>query len=116
MELVHFYGYLCIHQQAFESMKAFLVADTLMRYPDRNFPFQKLSKNFSQCHQMRFYMFTLIIVFLSILSCTETQRVLQWRHYIKEYLLTFHDMKGTDNVKYYRFFLSPHEAGVFGGG
>ena len=40
MELVHLYGYLCIHQQTFASMKALLVADTtLMRYPDRNFPF-----------------------------------------------------------------------------
>ena len=39
MELVHLYGYLCIHQQTFASMKALLVADTLMSYPDRNFPF-----------------------------------------------------------------------------
>ena len=40
MELVHLYGCLCIHQQTFASMKALLVADTtLMRYPDRNFPF-----------------------------------------------------------------------------
>ncbi len=39
MELVHLYGYLCIRQQTFASMKALLVADTLMSYPDRNFPF-----------------------------------------------------------------------------
>ena len=39
MELVHFSAYLNIHQQAFESMKALLVADTIMRFPDRNFPF-----------------------------------------------------------------------------
>jgi hypothetical protein len=40
MELFHLYGYLlCIHQQTFASMKALLVADTLMHYPDRNFPF-----------------------------------------------------------------------------
>ena len=39
MELVHLYGYLCIHQQTCASMKALLVAGTLMSYPDRNFPF-----------------------------------------------------------------------------
>ena len=48
--------------------------------------------------------------FLSLLPYTETQRVLWWRIYIEEYLLTFHNMKGTDNVKYYRFYLSPPEA------
>ena len=51
-------------------------------------------------------MFTLIIIFLPLLPYTETQRVLWWRIYIEEYLLTFHNMKGTDNVKYYRFSLS----------
>ena len=62
MELDHLYGYLCIHQQTCASMKALLVADTLMSYPDRNFPFhiftnvsdcqpiKKLSKNFALCH------------------------------------------------------------------
>ena len=65
MEIFHLYGYLCIHQQTFASMKALLVAD---------------------------------------------MRVLRWRIYIEEYLLTFHNMKGTDNVKYYRFYLSPPEA------
>ena len=59
---------------------------------------------------MRFYMFTLNIIFLSLLPYTETQRVLRWRIYIEEYLLTFHNMKGTDDVKYYRFYLSPPEA------
>ena len=39
MKLIHFSSYLCIYQQAFESRKALLVADTLMRYPDRNFSF-----------------------------------------------------------------------------
>jgi hypothetical protein len=39
MELVHLSGYQCIHQEAFESMKELLVADTLMRYPDLNVPF-----------------------------------------------------------------------------
>ena len=38
MELDHLYGYLCIHQQTCASMKALLVSDTLMSYPDRNFP------------------------------------------------------------------------------
>ena len=37
MELDHLYGCLCIHQQTCASMKALLVADTLMSYPDRNF-------------------------------------------------------------------------------
>ena len=40
--LVHLCGYLpCIHQQAFDSMKALLDADTLIMryYPDHNFPF-----------------------------------------------------------------------------
>ena len=46
----------------------------------------------------------------SLLPYTETQRVLRWRIYIEEYLLTFHNMKGTDDVKYYRFYLSPPEA------
>ena len=50
---------------------------------------------------MRFYMFTLNIIFFSLLPYTETQRVLRWRIYFEEYLLTFHNMKGTDDVKYY---------------
>ena len=36
---LHLSGYLCLYQQAFESMKALSVADTaLMCYPDHNFP------------------------------------------------------------------------------
>ena len=40
------------------------------------------------------------------------QRVLRWRLDIEEYLLTFLDVKGTNNVNYYRFHLSPPEARV----
>ena len=47
---------------------------------------------------------------LSLIPFTETQRVLRWRLNIEEYRLTFHNMKGTDNVKYYNFYLSPPEA------
>ena len=42
MELVHLSGYLCIHRQAFESIKALLVAEKLMHYPDHNFPFHMM--------------------------------------------------------------------------
>ena len=48
---------------------------------------------------------------LSLIPFTETQRVLRWRLYIEEYLLfIFHNMKGTDNVLYYNFYLSLPEA------
>ena len=45
-----------------------------------------------------------------IYNTLHTQRVLRWTLYIEEFLLIFHDVKGTDNASYCRFHLSPPEA------
>ena len=62
MKLVHFWsGHLCIHQQAFESMKALLIADKLMRYPDRNFPFH-IFTDVSDCQLRNFQRISLYVM------------------------------------------------------
>ena len=45
-----------------------------------------------------------------IYNTLHTQRVFRWKLYIEEYLLNFHDLKGTDNASYCRFHLTPPEA------
>ena len=108
-------------------MKALLVADTLKRYPDHNLPFHIFTDGSD--FQLRNFQRVLLYVIECGSTCShcalffiyntlhrqstssQVQHRLRWRLYIEEFLLlTFHDVRGTGNVNYYRFYLSPPEA------